>query len=401
MIRKATISLCLVPMLLVAACDGGGSGPVSPPSPPPADYNYSPPVDSGDGWTIGSAGANELDVSILESMMDDIRSGQFEFIDSVAIARNGVLVFDETIRQSTDREDSLVANTDLSIHREFSVSKSITSLIVGIAIDEGYISGTDVRFLDLFPHPSYLNWDDRKNDITLADVLAMRAGLEWDEWNPPYTDPNNQLINFYDTHVDYAKGLLDLPLAADPGSIFAYNTIASITLGQAVENAVPLSLADYAMSELFSPLGITDLEILTTPTGLPNGGAGLYFRTRDIVKFGQLAIDGGLWNGDRIVSEAWINESMTPRSDLVFTNPAEWDWELEGYGYQWWTGFYDHNGQQFDIRIAWGYGGQWIIAIPSADLVVAVNSHGYLGEDGASNQAHALVQQYILEALTN
>jgi CubicO group peptidase (beta-lactamase class C family) len=389
-------------LLFVGACGGGGgSGPVTTPPVPPTAYNYMPPADIGDSWTIGGAADSGFDVSVLEDMMNDIRGGRFGFIDSVAIARNGVLVFDETIRQATDREDGLVGNTDLTMHRQFSVSKSVTSLIVGIAIDEGHISNVAVPFLDLFSYPSYLNWDDRKNDMTLADVLAMRSGLAWNEWDPPYSDPNNQLINFYGNHVDYAKGLLDLPMAADPDSVFAYNTIASVALGQAVENSIPLALVDFGLNELMLPLGITDVEVLTTPTGLPNGGAGFYFRTRDIAKFGQVTLSGGLWNGERIVSESWINESMTSRSGRAWIDPANWDWQVEGYGYQWWTGFYDHNGTQLDTWVAWGFGGQWIIVIPALDMVVAINSHGYLGEDEATNQGHTLVRQYILDSVTN
>ena len=400
MIDTTIRGLSLSCALLLGACGGGGGGDSANIPPPVATaYTYSEPADRGDGWTIGGAGANGIDVGILEGMMDDIRAGQFQFIDSIAVAKNGVLVFDETIRSATDREDGLVGNTDVTIHRQFSVSKSITSLVVGIAIDEGYIGGTDVPFLSLFPYPSYLNWDDRKAVMTLGNVLAMRAGLAWNEWDPPYTAPDNQLINFYDNNVDYAKGLLDLPMAVDPGSDFAYNTIASVALGQAVENSIPMALIDFGLNELMLPLGIADIEVLTTPTGLPNGGAGFYFRTRDIAKFGQLVLGGGVWNGTRIVSEAWILDSMTPRSDIEWTNPADWDWQVEGYAHQWWTGSYDHNGQRLDTWVAWGFGGQWIVAIPALDLVVAVNSHGYNGEDAATNQGHALIRRYVLEAL--
>jgi len=342
-----------------------------------------------------------MDVGVLENMVNDIRAGQFDFIDSIVVAKNGVLIFDETIRTMTDTEDRLVANTDPSIHRQFSASKSVMSLVVGIAIDDGFIANVSVPYLGLFPYPGYANWDARKNDITLEHVLAMRLGLAWDEWDPPYTSSQNQLIRFYNDNVDFAKGLLDLPLAEDPGTSFAYNTVATITLGQAVENAVPITLLDYTINELLLPLGIVDLEFLSTPTGLPNTGSSLYFRTRDMAKFGQLALDGGLWNGQRIVSEAWINASMTRLSNMVWSNPDEWDWQIDGYGYQWWIGHYDFDGSNLETYVAWGFGGQWVVAIPAFDLVVAVNSHGYQGEDEATNQGHALIRRYVLEAISN
>lgn len=89
-----------------------------------------------------------------------------------------------------------------------------------------------------------------------------------------------------------------------------------------------------------------------------------------------------------------------PRSDLTWSDPTVWDWQVEGYGLQWWTGYYDHGGQLYDATIAWGYGGQWIIAIPALDLVVAINSRAYDAGDAATNAGHALVRRYILDALS-
>lgn len=397
--RPVATVLFLLVALFASACGGGGSGsPVANP-PPPTAYEYQLPINRADTWTIGSAADQGVGVAALEQVINDIRDGQFGYIDSIAIARNGVLVFDETIRTSTDSEDTLVSNTDVTIHRQFSASKSITSLVVGIAIDEGYIANADVPFLSLFPYTSYLNWDTRKDGMTLGHVLAMRAGLEWNEWDPPYTAPGNQLIDFMNTHVDYSKGLLDLPLAADPGSVFAYNTVATIALGQAVENVAPLAVADFALNELMLPMGITDLEVLTTPTGLPNGGSGFYVRTRDMAKFGQLIITGGTWNGERVLSEAWIADSTTPRTSMSWSDPSAWDWELDGYAYQWWTGQYEVDGTRYSSIVAWGFGGQWVIAVPELALVVAINSHGYDGNDVAVNQAHTIVRNYILPAV--
>jgi CubicO group peptidase (beta-lactamase class C family) len=258
-----------------------------------------------------------------------------------------------------------------------------------------------VPFLDLFSYADYANWDARKRDITLKHVLAMQAGLEWNESNPPYTSPENQLNRFIERETDYAKAFLDLPLAADPGTQFAYNTVATVALGQAIENSVPMAIIDYGLDSLFLPLGITEIEVLTTPTGLPNGGSGFYLKTRDTLKFGQLLIDGGSWNGQRIVSEAWLDESLEPRTLIGWGNPQDWDWQLEGYGYQWWLGYYEVGGQEYEAWVAWGFGGQWIIAIPELELSIAINANGYDGSDEALNQGHALVRQYILPASTS
>jgi CubicO group peptidase (beta-lactamase class C family) len=396
----AKVSRSLFYFLIVAlpACGGGGSSQ-SPAPPPPIGFTYEIPADRGDSWSVASATEQGIDVLSLEAMMDAVAEGQFPVIDSIAIARGGMLVFDETIRTELANNDSDVANTELAMHAQFSVSKSITSLVVGIAIDEGHISGVDVPYLSLFSYSEYANWDERKNDITLEHVLTMQLGLQWNEWDPPYTSVENQWNRFYANEHDFSKAVLDLPMSADPGTQFAYNTAATVSLGQAVENAAPLSLIDFGLNELMLPLGITEIEVTRTPTGLPNGGGGFFLRTRDVAKFGQLLLNDGTWNGERLVSSEWLRESVIPRTAIGWDDPDQWEWQVTGYGYQWWTGFYDNNGENVDTVVAWGFGGQWVIAMPSLDLVVAINSNSYDDRDEAINQAHALVRLHILPAL--
>lgn len=382
------------------ACGGGGSGtPPAPPPPPSIGFVYEVPEDRGDSWTIAHASTQGVDTEALEAMMDAVLAGEFDVIDSIAIARGGELVFDETIRTELADNDADVGNTVLAMHAQFSVSKSITSLAVGIAIDEGHIAGVDVPYLGLFPYTEYANWDERKNDITLEHVLTMQLGLQWNEFDPPYSSPDNQWNRFYFNEHDFAKALLDLPMVADPGTQFAYNTAATVSLGQAVQNSVPLMLDEFGTTELFFPLGITEIEVTRTPTGLANGGGGFYLRTRDAAKFGQLLLNDGRWNGDRVVSSEWLAASVVPRTEIAWANPADWDWQVTGYGYQWWTGFYEHATEIVETWVAWGYGGQWVVAMPSLDLVVAINSNGYDGGDAALNQAHRLIREHVLPAL--
>lgn len=389
-------------ILAAPACDGGSGGdtaPNPPPPAPPAGFAYEVPEDRGDTWTVAHASTQGVDEEALETMMDAVLAGDFDVIDSIAIARGGGLIFDEVIRTELADNDAEVSNTELAIHAQYSVSKSITSLVVGIAIDEGFISGVDVPYLELFPYTDYANWDERKNDMTLEHVLTMQLGLDWNEGDPPFSSPDNQWNRFYFNEHDFAKALLDLPVVADPGTVFAYNTAATVSLGQAVENSVPLMLDDFGISELMLPLGITDIEVTRTPTGLANGGGGFYLRTRDAAKFGQLLLNDGTWNGARIVSSDWLTASVTPQTAMTWKGPEQWEWQVSGYGYQWWTGFYEQGDTVVDTYVARGYGGQWVIAMPSLDLVVAINSNGYDGGDAALNQAHALVRQHILPAL--
>ena len=397
-IRRGLLSAGVLFMLL-SACGGGGSA-TNPGNgsggEPATGYTYQPPANIGDGWTVSDAGSQGMSVQALEDMMNAIGRGEFPIIDSIAIARQGALVFDETVRTHLDDKDSWVANGDLSMHAQFSASKSIASILVGIAIDLENISGVDVPYLSLFDYPSYDNWDERKDQITLKHVLTMRLGLQWDEWNLSYSDPNNALILFYDRNHDYSKGLLDLPMETDPGTKFAYNTVASVSLGQAVQNQSPLTLVDFLDTYLMAPLSITQVQWVETPTGLPDLGGGLYLHSRDMAKFGQMYMDGGRWNDQPIVSSEWVAASIQPYTDLAWSEPSTRDWQVDGYGYQWWTGYFEHDGQVLSSYAARGWGQQTVMVIPELELVIAVNANAYEERPDQVNQVFNLIDRFIL-----
>jgi CubicO group peptidase (beta-lactamase class C family) len=294
--------------------------------------------------------------------------------------------------------DAAVNNNDLAMHAQFSVSKSIVSILVGISIDAGNIDGVATPYLDLFSYSEYENWDDRKNDLSILDVLTMRTGLEWDEWDPPYSAADNRLITFYREEVDYSKGLLDLPISADPGSSFVYNTVASISLGQAVENSSALSLVDFMQTYLFVPLGIVEASWEETPTALPNLGSGLHLYTRDLAKFGQMYMDGGSWNGNEIVSSEWVTASLQPHVEIGYSSPEGRVWLLDGYGYQWWIGHFDLEGTTYPTYAARGYGQQTLMIIPDLELVVAVNAHAYEELESQANQVFDLIATHVIPA---
>jgi len=398
-VQLGLLSTSLLFMLL-SACGGGSDNAANPGNGSGGGagtaYTYQPPADLSDGWTVGDAGAHGMSVQRLEDMMDAIGRSEYPIIDSIAIASQGTLVFDETVRTQLDDKDSWVVNDDPSMHAQFSASKSIASILVGIAIDLGDISGVDTPYLSFFDYPNYENWDERKNQITLHHVLTMRLGLQWDEWNPSYSDPNNALIAFINQIHDYSKGLLDLPMDADAGSKYAYNTVATVSLGQALQNRGPLAYADYLNTYLLDPLRITNVKITQTPTGLPDLGGGLYLYSRDMVKFGQLYMDDGRWNGQQIVSSEWVAASIHAYTDLAWTEPETRDWQIDGYGYQWWVGHFEHGGQVLDSFAALGYGQQLVMVIPDLQLVIAVNSNGYEELPEQRNQVYNLIDRFLL-----
>lgn len=394
-IKRPRVLLASVLVVLLSACGGGSSGNDGSTF---SGYTYRPPANIGDGWAISDAASQGLSEQRLEDMMDAVSRGEYPIIDSIAIASRGRLVFDETVRTQLDEKDGWVSNVNRSMHAQFSSSKSIASILIGIAIDRGDIGGVDTPYLSLFDYPSYDNWDDRKNEMTLDHVLTMRLGLQWDEWSVPYGDPDNAVVRFFNQHHDYSKGLLDLPMESDPGTVFAYNTIASISLGQAIENSNPLPVADYLSTYLLGPLGITRIDWTQTPTGIPDLGGGLYLHGRDMLKFGQLYMDDGIWNGQQIVSSEWVAVSTQAYADLSWNNPASRDWQVDGYGYQWWTGHFERNGQILNTFATRGWGQQTVMVIPDLELVIAINSNDYDGHPDAINQVFGLINDFILSS---
>ncbi len=395
---KAIAAACTILVLLVlTACGGGSNGPE--PAPPEPPYSYRLPASKADGWIVAGAGSLGMSEQLLEDMMNAMAS-EFDIVDSIAIAHEGQLVLDETLRTNTDSFDERAGNVDPTMHALFSMSKSLASIAIGVAIDQGIIDGVSTAYLDLFPYTSYENWDDRKNSITLEDVLTMRLGLEWNEWDPPYSSMDNEMVRFYDTQTDFSKALLDLPMASDPGTAFAYNTPATVSLGQAIETNGPLSLLDFGLVHVIAPLQISEIEVLTTPTGLPDLGRGLYLAARDLLKFGQLLADRGRWNGQQIVSEAWADVSTQLHVALSWAHPENFAWTLDGYGYLWWTGYFEHDGQELRTFAARGFGQQLLMVIPELELVIAIYSHAWNEEADEVNQLFDLINRYILPAVT-
>ena len=365
---------------LLAACGGGSSSsPPAAPAPTP-QYTYTTPNDIGDGWTVASLADEGMDEARVTEMMQRVVEGWFEGIGSVVIVRNNKLVLHEQLPRQLDHFDAWINNTDGWRHILHSTSKSFTSALVGIAIDQGHIASTDVSFYGLFNYGAYDNWDPRKAEMTLEDALTMRFGIEWDEWSLPYTNPANDLVFLETNNFDWSKALLDLPVTSDPGTVFTYNTAGTIAIGQAVENATGIPLADFANEFLFYPMQITTAEWWRSPTGLPVGGSGLFLRTRDMAKFGQLYIDDGVWQGQQLISPEWIAASIAPHVDI-----SSWATYSEAYGYQWWLDSLDYKGELVETWVTSGYGGQYIFCVPSLDLVVAFTGHNYENGPGVVN----------------
>lgn len=288
----------------------------------------------------------------VNSIVAEANTGTYGEIHSLLVFKNNELIAEEYFG-GYDAD---------SIHFQYSVTKSISSLLVGIATDQGLLGTVDQKLYELFPEYSndIANWNDQKAEITLKDVLTMSAGYQWDEWTYAYTDTRND-ANKMIRSDDLMKFVLDLPMAYEPGSRFTYNSGCSMLLSGIVENSTGISLEAFAKVNLFDKLGIRDWYWEQGKDGKFNSGWGLHLKPLDMLKIGRMVLNGGQWEGQRIVSEDWLEASQTNH--------------ISNYGYQWWL--------STDFFSARGWGGQVIAIVPSEDLVIITTAGNFTGGNPA------------------
>jgi CubicO group peptidase (beta-lactamase class C family) len=255
------------------------------------------------------------------------------------------------------------------LHTIQSITKSVTSALIGIAIHRGEIEGTDVAALSYLSGREIDDPDGIKATITLEDVLTMRPGFEWDEGTLDYTDPANDATQL-EASEDWLQFVLDKPMAAAPGETYVYNSGNSMIMSAILKVTTGIHAKEYAEQHLFGPLGITDYYWKVVPDGLTDTEGGLYLRTEDLAKIGYLFLHDGVWDDVRLLPEGWVERSARPW--VSFATPDNPD-SKRGYGFQWWV-MNDGSGDAPMQYGGSGFGGQSLIIVPELDLVVVVNS---------------------------
>ena len=356
----------------------------------PDNYSYSIPVQKNDGWQVASLSEVEVDDSHIQTLMDNIyqNNDSYRFIDSVLIIKDNKLVLDEVLRTELDFADGWANNTDIDLHILNSVTKSFVSALVGIAIDQSYIEGVDVKVHDYFAHKQPIeNWSEEKANITLENWLTMRHGYLWDEWNVSYLDSSNLNSQMNSSH-DPIQFLLDRPMSTIPGEEFAYSTGISFGLGRIVQIATGQSVISFMDQNLFQPLGIEKYDYWALDGQIHTGSA-LYLTNRDMAKFGQLFLDHGKWQGQQIVSSAWVEQST-----LQHVDKGSW-----GYSYQWWTTTFSYENSTVECFYADGFGGQYIFVLPALNSVVVFNGRAYQEGEKEQYRIRTIMENHILPAL--
>jgi len=273
-----------------------------------------------------------------------------------------------------------------------SASKTVTSTLVGLAVQEGRIGGADDRVLPYFPNYRwYDHWDPRKADIQVRHLLTMSSGLDANDSDPASVASEGSYQS-QTARPDWIKLALDAPMKEDPGTGPLYGGANPMILGGILAQVADEPVEWFAQRTLFGPLGIETYSIFLDPTGIPYMGGGMWMRPRDMLKYGQMYLNGGTWKGRRVLDRAWIEESW---GDYGRLRPL--DRNGHRYGYLWWHHSYEVGGTAIQTLEARGNGGQYIFVIPSLDMVVVITSGNF--RNGKVREPEDILGRFILAAV--
>lgn len=324
------------------------------------DKDCGKPPDLRDGWRVAAPADVGLDPALVCAIGPRFAAWTEANAHAVLIVRKGTLVYERYFAGQDERGGRPIGHVAFDAatkHDLRSVTKSVAALVVGIAIDRGWIKSADAPVFSFFPEYADLKTPEKER-ITLRHLLTMSAGFAWNE-QIPYSNPANSDRQMY-IAADPLRHLLSQPMAAPAGRDYVYNSGATALLGAAVARAAGKPFDVVMQETLFEPLGIRDVEWIRYPGGAPVPGWGLRLRPRDLAKIGQLVLGKGAWNGKQIVPAAWVAEATAPHvnGESIFF-----------YGYQFWLGRSFVSGRAIDWAAGFGWGGQRLFIVPGEDLV--------------------------------
>ena len=358
---------------------------------------YPIPPRTNDGWETVSLEDVGMEADSLLALMDLIAITDDHMIHSILIVKDQKLVFEEYwpgVDLDPRTLSPVARDMDRgTLHYVASVSKSITSALVGIALDQGLIGSVHDSLFSYFLEYSHLKNEDNGN-ITLEHLLSFSSGYDWNEHVYGFDDPRDSHYQMFNT-PDPMAFLLGRPSVFDPGGEFHYNSGDTNILGEIVRRtSSSQTLVEYANRYLFQPLSIEAYDWVRLPLAdeltFASGGASL--RPRDMAKLGALYLNGGVWNGQRIISMEWVNVSTELTTPLVGDHRAL-------YGYNWWLGRSQFRNRDIEYFRAAGWGGQDVYVFPELELIVVFTAGGFY--DTRLLNVNDIIEQYIFQAIVD
>ncbi len=325
-----------------------------------------------------------------EAIASAIEAEEYRGIVAVIAAQGGAVRYEAYFGEGAPERQ----------HDIRSASKSITSLLFGIAVDRGAIESVDARVLSAWPERRFANPDPRKAAMTAEDLLTMSSILECNDWNQ-FSRGNEERMYIVE---DWLGFVLDLPVRGIPpwealpetsryGRNFSYCTGGSFVLGAMVEKKTGMELEDFARERLFDPLSVGEVTWPISPLGVAQGGGGLRITARDLLRIGQLLLDEGKVGDEQIVSSEWLEASVAPRAE-VDGQPGV------TYGYQWWRFPFTVEDREIIAIAAAGNGGNYLFVVPELEFTAVVQSSAY-NTSYMHRQSQEILSRHLLPAASS
>jgi CubicO group peptidase (beta-lactamase class C family) len=341
-------------LLILSMLAGCGFRTVTP---EPVDYT---PLVRAD-WQVSTPAEQGLDTELVAALYRNAMD--LDTLYGLLVIENGDLIAEAYFNGGSVGQQVALA----------SVTKSYTSALVGIALQQGVLTGLDQKMIDSFPEFAAQITDPRKEQITIGDMLKMRSGYPWEEFTPGALDLLLSNNNWLPRIVDFA-------LTSDPGTAFGYSNLTAHLLAVIVARACDTNLRSYAQQHLFAPI---DAQVGHWPidaNGYYYGSGDIAFNARDAAKFGLLYLNGGEYEGKQVVPADWVSESLQRYSENLYGDKLGRYFRDIGYGYLWWSA----RAGKHHFNYAWGHGGNLIVLLHDLNMVIVTTAnplHGVWGEE--------------------
>ncbi|GAA3654624.1 serine hydrolase [Flavivirga jejuensis] len=321
-------------------------------------YEYFQPKKLDDGWKTNNLKSQKVDTTRIYQLFNEIKKGAHKLHSILLIKDNQIIIEAYFNKNSVDKPHDLR-----------SVTKSIRSILLGIAVDKGFIANINdpiSKYLkNLIPTK---NLNNHKKEITIKHLLTMSSGLDCNDWDKKSKGQEDKIHK----KKNWLQYTLDLPMVNEPGTVSNYCSMGTVLIAEIISQASGMTIDKFAEKYLFNPMGINNVNWgHTSNKEIIPSGKRLYMTSRNMAKIGQLILDNGKWHDKQIVSKKWIEDSTTPKTKITGID----------YGYLWWNIPFKVNKETLVTKAATGNGGQYIIVLPKMNMVAVFTGGAYNSQE--------------------